>query len=101
MSAASQETLVALLREAGRAHHDAFADVGGDDPDWPRWYAAYLAPRLGAGAGLDAAALARALVEAEADRKSESPDAEWPGYTAGWLLAHVIAYFGGERGRTP
>lgn len=35
-----------LFREAGEAHHRAFAHAGGDDPQWPRWYAEYLHPRL-------------------------------------------------------
>ncbi|HKE90381.1 MAG TPA: hypothetical protein VKB45_08595 [Gemmatimonadales bacterium] len=45
MTGASHE-LVALLREAGMAHHRAFATTNGADPEWPTWYAAFLAPRL-------------------------------------------------------
>src|SRR5437867_6375182 len=40
------EQLAALFREAGAAHHKAFAATDGEDPDWPSWYARYLAPRL-------------------------------------------------------
>ena len=85
----SNEALAALLREAGRAHHDAFAHVGGDDPDWARWYADHIAPKL-SGAGdqpLDPAALATALADAEQARKQQSPDADWPTYYASFLLA--------------
>jgi hypothetical protein len=35
-------SLSQLLREAAAAHHDAFASVNGDDPEWPTWYATYL-----------------------------------------------------------
>jgi NAD(P)H-hydrate epimerase len=89
MSAASQDRLAALLRETGRAHHDAFAQTDGVDPDWAGWYAAFLLPRLEVfgGLGLDARGLARALLEAEARQKVESPDADWPTYYAARLLA--------------
>jgi hypothetical protein len=40
------EALIALLTEAGEAHHDAFIESDGADPEWPLWYAEYLEPRL-------------------------------------------------------
>ncbi len=40
------ERLVALFQETGEAHHAAFADTDGDDPEWPLWYANYLYDRL-------------------------------------------------------
>ena len=27
---------------AGRAHHQAFIETDGEDPEWPLWYASYL-----------------------------------------------------------
>ena len=38
--------LAKLLREVADAHHDAFAATGGEDPEWPRWYAARVMPHL-------------------------------------------------------
>lgn len=35
-----------LFRQAGQAHHRAFIHTGGDDPEWPLWYADYLHPKL-------------------------------------------------------
>ena len=35
-----------LFGETGRAHHQAFSDVGGADPEWPLWYANYLQTTL-------------------------------------------------------
>lgn len=35
-----------LLMEAAAAHSDAFLETGGADPEWPLWYATYLAGRL-------------------------------------------------------
>lgn len=35
-----------LLVDAGQAHHEAFIDTDGADPEWPLWYATYLVERL-------------------------------------------------------
>jgi hypothetical protein len=87
--AGSDAALAALLRDAGRAHHEAFAHVGGADPDWARWYAAFLAPRLAifGAPSVDAAEVASALADAEQSRKQDSTDADWPTYYASWMLA--------------
>ena len=42
MNTELRTNLVELFREAGRAHHEAFAASDGDDPDWAIWYADYL-----------------------------------------------------------
>ena len=34
--------LVELLRRAAAAHHEAYAETDGRDPNWPNWYARYL-----------------------------------------------------------
>lgn len=44
--AVSLHELSVLFGEAGRAHHEAFAETDGDDDEWPLWYADYLALRL-------------------------------------------------------
>ena len=38
--------LVDLLRETAEAHHAAVAASGGEDPDWPLWYADHMHARL-------------------------------------------------------
>lgn len=83
------EWLGALLRQAGEAHHRAFAQVNGEDAQWPAWYADWLHPRMG---GLltrvpTAAQLAGDLREAEERRQADSPAAGWPAYYAEWLIA--------------
>ena len=85
------EALAALLREVGRAHHEAFAHVGGDDPDWAGWYAERLAPRLAiiGRPALEAATVAAALAGAEQSRKQDAPDAEWSSYYVTWMLARA------------
>ncbi|MDY0340773.1 MAG: NAD(P)H-hydrate epimerase [Coriobacteriia bacterium] len=46
MSTDTTRRLGALLREVADAHHDAFAASGGEDPEWPLWYATRMMPRL-------------------------------------------------------
>lgn len=61
------EQVAELLRETGRAHHEAFADVDGADPEWPLWYAERLAPELSAllGTEVTRSELVHALMLAE------------------------------------
>lgn len=79
-----QEQIAALLRDAKAAHGRAFASTHGEDPDWPRWYAVYLAAPLGAllGRTLDVEVLAAELAALDADQRQNAPDADWPVYYA-------------------
>lgn len=79
--------LAELLREAGRVHHQAFADVDGADPDWPLWYASYLLERLRLRFGLDLTRsdLVTALVLAAEDHARQTPDTEWAVHYARFL----------------
>lgn len=78
-----EERVTALLRDAGRAHHHAFIEVNGDDPEWPAWYARYLAPQLGAvlGRTVDVDALIVQLAQLEAARQRDGSK-DWPRYYA-------------------
>jgi NAD(P)H-hydrate epimerase len=40
------EQLANLFAETGQAHHAAFIETDGADPDWPMWYADYLYDKL-------------------------------------------------------
>ena len=39
--------LEGLFHEVGEAHHQAYIQTEGTDPEWPLWYADYLRERLG------------------------------------------------------
>ena len=41
-------SLEGLFREAREAHHQAYIETDGADPEWPLWYAEHLRERLGA-----------------------------------------------------
>ena len=40
------EQIAQLLLQTGQAHHAAYFEADGADPDWPLWYAEYLQKRL-------------------------------------------------------
>ncbi len=78
-----------LLREAGQAHHEAFLDADGADPEWPIWYAEYLHPRLAPvmGAPVSRSRLVQVLLTLEDARARLAPGAEWPRYYAEGMAA--------------
>lgn len=78
-----------LFQETGRAHHQAFLATDGDDPDWPAWYAEYLASRLAKLLGRSFATndLQRSLVSAEAERQKLNPPPDWARFYAQHILA--------------
>ncbi len=86
----NEDQLAALLREAGKAHDLAFLDVNGEDPEWPAWYAGWLAPRLGPllDRPLDVAQLAVQLAQLEEERTNAGAG-DWPRYYAARMLASM------------
>ena len=73
-----------LLVETGGAHHQAFIDTDGADPDWPIWYADYLVDRLPPllGSTTTKSKIIHLLMQMEEIRLAESPDADWAQFYA-------------------
>ncbi|MEM9932298.1 MAG: hypothetical protein AAF824_01745 [Bacteroidota bacterium] len=46
MNLSKKQQLAKLFLETGKAHHQAFQETGGEDPEWPIWYAEYLQEKL-------------------------------------------------------
>ena len=80
----NREQLASLLRDVGSAHHRAFAAVDGDDPDWPRWYAEYLIPRLPdeLSGSYSRDALAARLKQLDQDYRAGETHQHWAEYYA-------------------
>ncbi|MGD8327936.1 MAG: hypothetical protein PVJ49_00790 [Acidobacteriota bacterium] len=76
--------LADLFRECGEAHHRAFRDRDGDDPEWPLWYADFLMERLTKRlkAKFTKSELVYLLVAADREQEFRAPGADWPGYYA-------------------
>lgn len=76
--------LTDLFLATGHAHHAAFIDTDGVDPEWPLWYADYLLDKLPPklGAQMTKSEIVYMLVYADRHLKMNAPGANWPGYYA-------------------
>lgn len=83
-----ESELEALLREAGPAHHAAYRETNGEDPEWPLWYAGFLQERIGKllQVELTRSELVYLLLSAEKERAARDPAANWPAYYARFFL---------------
>ena len=91
LNGSTHEHLVALLLEAAHAHHEAYIETDGTDPDWPMWYAGYLHPRL---EGFfdehpTQSRLIQLLVTADDLHATEAPQMEWAEYYADVILERI------------
>jgi hypothetical protein len=79
-----ESDLETLFKEAGQAHREAFASAGGEDPEWPLWYAEHLHEALQdlLDASFTRSELVYLLVHAENDRAAVAPGADWARYYA-------------------
>jgi len=88
MNTELRTNLVELFREAGRAHHAAFAATDGDDPDWPIWYADYLQEPIAQRLDMKfhKSRLIYCLMDADFEHQVRSPQSDWPEYFADQML---------------
>lgn len=77
------EALAALLVETGHAHHQAFIETDGADPEWPIWYADHLHPKLVGDLGLTRSEIVYLLIGAS---RAADPDEPWPQSYAAFIL---------------
>ncbi len=82
--------VAALLEETGRAHHEAFAATGGDDPEWPLWYANHARDRLAEQFGLDysRSQLVYCLMRADIEHRARAPESRWSDFYAREMVEH-------------
>ena len=84
------DDLVELFTDAGEAHHEAFKETDGDDPEWPIWYAGFLHGQLNPRfcPHVTRSRLVHLLVQAEDERQAMAPDSSWVDYYANHFLEH-------------
>lgn len=73
------QQIAEILEEAGNAHHQAFIETDGDDPEWPLWYADYLHKELGTllNTQFTRRELADLLVSLNEEQNLHAPDVHW------------------------
>jgi len=88
MNTELRTNLVDLFREAGHAHHEAFAATDGDDPDWSIWYADYLQDPFAERLDMHfyRSQLIYCLMNANFEHQARSPESDWSEYYADQLL---------------
>jgi hypothetical protein len=76
------QQLEGLFREAGEAHHQAYIETDGADPEWPLWYADYLRERLDAllDANFTQSELVYLLLLVANEQPLRAPGANWARY---------------------
>jgi NAD(P)H-hydrate epimerase len=82
------EQVAELLLQTGKAHHAAYFDVDGHDPDWPLWYAESLHPRLPEllGEELTISELVYLMIDLDRRYRAEESDSQWYIYYARELV---------------
>ncbi len=82
------QQLEELFREAGEAHHQAYIETDGADPEWPLWYADYLRERLGAllDASFTQSELVYLLLLVANEQPLRAPGANWARYYAKFFI---------------
>jgi hypothetical protein len=77
-----------LFHGVGEAHHQAYIETDGADPEWPLWYADYLRERLGEllDASFTKSELVHLLVLVAAEQPLRAPGANWARYYAKFFI---------------
>ena len=76
------------FQKTGHAHHQAFIETDGADPEWPLWYADYMQARLNAllGTELTKSEIVYLVVHLDKVYAAESPSEPWPVYYGKYLV---------------
>ncbi|MDX9864375.1 MAG: hypothetical protein RBT34_06165 [Anaerolineaceae bacterium] len=86
--AESKDALVMILTETEKAHQLAFAGTGGEDPEWPMWYADFMIENLNEllHARLTHSELICVLLNLSRLHPAEAPDVPWQAYYADYMI---------------
>ena len=86
------QRLSELFKETGQAHHQAFIEVDGNDPDWPLWYADHMREPLGEclNATFTKTELVYLFVLADKEHGLRAPGAKWPPYYARFFIGRYL-----------
>lgn len=85
MPSRTVDEIAAVLAAAGPAHHAAYIEADGDDPEWPLWYAEHVIDDLRRILDKPDLTLSRvvwAFVESDRDHRRSQPDATWHSFYA-------------------
>lgn len=86
------ENLAKLFMETGEAHHQAYIETDGADPDWAIWYADYLHDKLSEhlGVTLTKSDIIYQVMRISYLQAQDAPQSNWTRYYAKFLLERYI-----------
>jgi glutaredoxin len=98
MKHALHDQLADLLRDTGQAHHRAYIEQDGADPDWAIWYAEHLQDRLTRqfGFSVSTAELVECFLQADVEHSARAPERDWPDFYAELFLERLAPASGEE-----
>jgi hypothetical protein len=87
-----RDAIVQIFEQVADAHHEAFKETGGFDPDWPIWYAENIKDHLGEllSAAFSKSELVYLLVLMEKQQNLDAPGSNWRHYYAGFLMERYL-----------
>ena len=85
------QAIADLLSQTGSAHHQAFIEVDGDDPEWPLWYAERLQETLNGllGSQMTCSEIVYHLVHLDREYMACRPENPWPQHYAEYFVKQV------------
>jgi glutaredoxin len=85
-----QTRLSRLIRDCERAHRAAFADTGGEDPEWPLWYTDHLRQQLEQALDTEfhKCQLIYCLMNADFEHTARAADTDWADFLAAAFIEH-------------
>lgn len=85
-----QTELTELFRNTGQAHHAAFFESDGEDPEWPLWYADHLREPLGEALDTDfyKSQLIYCLMNADFEHAARARGTDWADFYAREFIEH-------------
>lgn len=91
MATITRQELADLLVQTGGAHHQAYLESDGVDPEWALWYAPYLQALIGDRLRIERADLVYLLVRARREHDAIDDPPPWAEFYAGLILDDVAA----------
>jgi len=85
-----RDDIARFLTQTGQAHHKAFEETDGADPDWPIWYAEYMRDTFAERFGMEftRSQLIYCLMKADIEHQARAPDSDWPKFYADEIVEH-------------
>ena len=80
MSSETLDQIATVLAAAGPAHHAAYIDTDGDDPEWPLWYATHVIEdlrRILDQPDLTVSRVVWAFVDSDVSHRRDVPGTPW------------------------